>query len=215
MPELEIRWPSSTYAKFPIGTPLDVLDVSGLDADDLADFADDMADNLVGTPTVTARVSSAGKGASGPAWAVVVEIERYVTDSASLLALGTALYALIRKISGRRGVQAVIEEGRTLGALSVAALEESELFEEADLEMTFVQTVPLTTFPGVGTNLGDVWTTVFRRHNGDLRLVFISPGGKFLGTVSVPGPYMRDEKGSAHERTTEDVSQWWARGSSG
>ena len=44
-------------------------------------IAADVADNLVGTRTRTAvRVSSAGKGASGPAWAVVVEIERYVTN---------------------------------------------------------------------------------------------------------------------------------------
>ena len=72
----------------------------------------------------------------------------------------------------------MIEEGRTLGALSVAAVEESELLEEADLEMTFLQTVPLTTSPGVGTNLGNVWTTISTQRRGFADSVLVSPGGK-------------------------------------
>ena len=186
MAEFEIRWSSAECAMAPIGDPLNLEEASGLSADELAELTSEAEAILGERPLVLARASSAGKGASGPAFAIVVEIERIFNDSASLLAWGIFLNSLIRRISHKKGKDPVIEDGKTLGALSMAVATKEGVVDDGDTDMTLIQTVPLTTTPGMGTNASDVWVSVFRRSDDNLRLVYITPAGRLVGAAVVP-----------------------------
>jgi len=76
--------------------------VEGLRPEDLAGLDDVLAaTGLVGSLRV--EDGEVGKGASGPGIELVVSlVERGLTDTASILGVGTALWALIAKVQSRR-----------------------------------------------------------------------------------------------------------------
>lgn len=157
-----------------------------------------------GEATIGAEVSSQGKGASGPAIAVVVELERVLTDAGSLIATGTALFALIHRVRRRFNRDPVVEDSNTIGALAAAS-------SHADLTgYRFVDTVPITARPGVGTDARDIWATCFAGSDkvGDAVVVFMSPTGTCLGEVRVPAEmYFADD--GWRRRGPEDIRIWW------
>jgi len=204
--ELEIRWPSIEYADAPIGTSIDLEQATGLSESDLKPLLASLPEPAV----VSARSSSQGKGASGPAFAVIVEIERIATDGATLIVLGTALRSLIGMVARKVHDHAVIEDPNTLGAIALAASQDQEPFDDDDLgELKYMSTVPVTAFPGVGTNASDIWAACFKERSGDAVVVFISPDGTWLGRVRVPAKYYFDSNHQARQRTAEGIRQWW------
>ena len=207
MVELEIRWPSAEYAEVPIGAPIDLGEATGLTESELIQFFA----NVAPEPTLFARGSSQGKGASGPAFAIVVEIERWATDAASVLALGTGLVQLIRALAKNGRHQAVIEDPNTLGAIALAETQVSGPMADTELEeLNFVSTVPITAFPGIGTNGSDIWAACFKARSGDAVVVFLSPTGTWLGKVRVPAEYYFDGSRTACQRTAREIQQWWS-----
>jgi hypothetical protein len=198
---LELRWASGDHDRsLPIGQRLDVGEATGMTDDDrLA-----VEVTFPGNANISAEVSSQGKGASGPAVAIVVEIERIGTDIATLIAIGAALLGLIRKVRPRYERDPVIEDPRTLGAVAAAGA-------SGDLSgYRYVSTVPITAYPGIGTNAGDIWAACFAGpdQDGMARVVFMSPTGICLGDVQVPAEMFRDDRGAQH-RNPEEIQRLW------
>lgn len=167
---------------------------------------DEASQSFAGGATISAEVSSQGKGASGPGIAIVVEIERFATDTASLIVIGTALLALVRRLRTRFGREPVVEDLTTLGALAAAAAPEGLTGHR------FVATVPVTASPGVGTNDSDIWASCFKGPDdvGMATVVFMSPSGMCLGVARVPAETYQDGEGE-HRRSAEDVRRWWSQ----
>jgi len=199
---LELRWATAEYVTLPIGESLDVVEVTGMADIELAEASKPFA----GGAAISAEVSSQGKGASGPGIAIVVEIERFATDTGSLIAIGSALFALVRRLRTRFGREPVVEDLTTLGALAAAAAPEGLTGHR------FVATVPVTASPGVGTNDSDIWASCFKGPDdeGMATVVFVSPSGMCLGTVKVPAETYRNGDG-AHRRSAEDLRMWWSQ----
>lgn len=99
-----------------------------------------------------------GKGASGPGVELAVSlVERGLTDTASMLGVGTALWALIAKVQSRRARRVEVQQPEGIGALAVAVA----ISPAGGLTGSSVgQTVCLTGGgPGSGTESRDVWAT--------------------------------------------------------
>lgn len=199
---LELRWATADYVTLPIGEALDAVEVTGMADIELAEASKSFS----GGATISAEVSSQGKGASGPAIAIVVEIERFATDTATLIGIGTALFALIRRVRARFSREPVVEDLSTLGALAAAAAPEGLTGHR------FVATVPVTALPGVGTNDSDIWASCFKGPDDEsmATVVFMSPSGLCLGAVKVPAETYRDGDGM-HRRNAEDLRRWWSQ----
>ncbi len=107
--ELELRWPPEPGEC----EHDDVIDVSvaiGVSPVELAE----LRELLPGSANIEARPSSMGKGGAGPALAVVVIVERVIADSASLIAIGTALHHVIRKLRIKRKRTPLTEDPTTM-----------------------------------------------------------------------------------------------------
>ena len=133
------------------------------------------------------RSASMGKGAEFAALALVVTIERFATDTASLIAIGSALAALIRRLRRRRSSPPLTEDPLTMTALGAASVADALAGAE------YSYTIPITASPGVGTDERDVWAAVFQTDDpGELLVMFLSPSGKCLGLVTVQEEFYFD-----------------------
>jgi hypothetical protein len=207
MIELEIRWPSGEHADVPIGAPLDVLEVTGLTQAE----TESLLGGVSGRTRITARSSSQGKGASGAAFAVVVEVERFATDAATLIVLGSALRRLIKAVARKVNPQPVVEDPNTLGAIAAAENQDRDPFGDNELEgLRYISTVPVTAYPGSGTDARDIWATCFLTESNDAVVVFVSPSGTWLGRVRVPAEYYIDTDRQLVQRTGEEIRDWWS-----
>jgi len=134
---------------------------------------------------LTVEPGSTGKGAAGPGVDLVFHIAEQITnDGASLIAWGTALWAVVRKVRSKRpGRALVVKDPVTIGALAAASFETSQSLVGAQ----WLTPVCLTGGgPGIGTNSQDVWATTLIRTDGLLQVIFSSPAGVILGSVVVP-----------------------------
>lgn len=199
---LEVRWATVEWAAVQIGTPLDVHEVTGLSTEELAAAAAEFPEKA----DIDAVVSSQGKGASGPAAAVVVVVEHVLGDTASLIGIGVALRSLIRKIRNRFGHDPVMEDRDTLGAIASA---------EPGLSLTgyrYARTAIVTGAEGMGTDRRDIYASVFAGDDqqGAAIVVFMSPTGLCLGSVRVPAQCFL-EQDRWRDRTSEEIAQWWSQ----
>jgi hypothetical protein len=178
-----------------------VDDAEGLRAADLEELR-----AVTGLDGLSVRDGSVGKGAAGPGIALVFEIgEHVVNDLASLIALGVALRAAIRWVSGRRRRQPAITSPEAMAALAA---------DHARDELTgsyYVKTVPLNVSEGVGTDERDVWAACFDRpQRGTVHIVFLSPSGRVLGHVQVPAELYFDGT-DIRRRSDDELRGWWKR----
>ncbi len=133
------------------------------------------------------------------------------TDGATLIVLGSALRKLIESVRKKVHNHAVVEDPNTLGAIAIAATQDCDPIAEVDLEeLRYISTVPITAYPGMGTNAGDIWAACFRTESNDAVVVFISPDGTWLGRVSVPAEYYFDEEHQARQRSPDEIREWWS-----
>lgn len=149
------------------------------------------ATGLVGSLRV--EDGEVGKGASGPGIELVVSlVERGLTDTASMLGVGTALWALIAKVQSRRKRRVEVQQPEAIGALAVAAA----ISPAGGLTGSWIgQSVCLTgDGPGSGTDSRDVWATPVSLSSGDVRVIFSAPSGLVLGDVVV-APAWTAERG--------------------
>ncbi len=140
--------------------------VEGLRPEDLAGLDDVLAaTGLVGSLRV--EDGEVGKGASGPGIELVVSlVERGLTDTASMLGVGTALWALIAKVQSRRKRRVEVQQSEVIGALAVAAA--------------------ISPAGGLATPVS--------LSSGDVRVIFSAPSGLVLGDVVV-APAWTAERG--------------------
>ncbi len=164
----------------------------GLRPEDLAGLNEVLAaTGLVGSLRV--EDGEVGKGASGPGIELVVSlVERGLTDTASILGVGTVLWALIVKVQSRRERRVEVQQPEAIGALAVAAA----ISPAGGLTGSRVgQSVCLTGGgPGGGTDSRDVWATPVSLSSGDVRIIFSAPSGLVLGDVVV-APAWTAERG--------------------
>jgi hypothetical protein len=161
---LEIRWPPEDDE-----VDQDSVDMSrtvGLQPADL----DDLATVLPPEARLSIEPSSIGKGASGPAIAVVVEVERITADTASLIAIGSVVRAVIRRLRQRRSRDPIIEDETTLATLAADGMHETLAGRR------YAGMRPLVASPGIGADQTDMWAAVFIDDDrGSVLLAFISP----------------------------------------
>jgi len=171
-----MRWPvesgeivdSDTYV-------FDMSSAVGLSPAELAE----LRDLLPAGATIEARSRGIGKGATAPALAVIVTVERIATDGASLIAIGATLHQVIGRLRRKRKRTQLTEDGTTMAALGAASV------GDRVVGMRYVRTVPLLASPGVGTDERDVWGAVFvsTERDGEGVLLLLSPSGTCLGVV--------------------------------
>lgn len=169
------------------GDLLDVEQLDGLSADDLAELTETLRSNGV-YGAVRAEAGSVGKGAAGPGVQLVVTLmEHVVTDAASVLAIGSGLWALIRRVRARRDRAIAVQQPEAIQALAIAAASD----RPAALAGGHVRPAVCLTGggPGVGTDSRDVWATPTVLPGGDVWIVFSSPSGLVLGQVTVPAEW--------------------------
>ena len=126
-----------------------------------------------------------GKGASGYGITLVVELERIGTDSASLIAIGTALWQAIRWIGRRRSRPSPSHASPVaLGALAAASAPEVERLvigcEFAGCRVFYGSDI-------AGTDDRDVWVTQFvNTAEGTVVAIFTTPSARLLGHCLIP-----------------------------
>jgi hypothetical protein len=189
---MEMRITFAVHRDEQTGGVADYADVEGLRPEDVT--ALDLvlaASGQVGSLSV--ENGETGKGASGPGVELVVSlVERGVTDAASMLGVGTALWALIAKVQSRRERRVEVQQPEAIGALALAAA----INPAGGLTGSWIgQSVCLTGGgPGSGTDSRDVWATPVTLSSGDVRVIFSAPSGLVLGEVVVP-PAWTSERG--------------------
>jgi hypothetical protein len=146
-----------------------------------------------------------GKGAAGTGVGLALEVaEHVVNDLAGLIALGVAARGLIVKVSARRGRSPQVANHLMLQALAAAS---TNVLNEAPDDWVAVRTVPLTTDGLSGTDLTDVWVSVFEQPaESRLCLVFMTPTTRYLGTVLVGKAWHFDGE-NGHDRTDEQLAR--------
>ena len=80
----------------------------------------EVSTSFVDGAVISVEASSQGKGASGPAIALIVEIERLGTDAGSIIVIGSALFELIHRVRPKFNREPIVEDSTTLGALAAA-----------------------------------------------------------------------------------------------
>jgi hypothetical protein len=183
--EFELRWPPEDGEIVDGGT-YDISSPVGVSPGELAE----LRDLLPSGATIETRTSSMGKGASGPALAVVVTVERIVNDGASLIAVGAALHQVIAKLRRKRTRTPLAEDHTTMAALGAADA------GDRVVGMRYLHTVPLLASLGMGTDERDVWGAVFvsTERDGEGMLLLLSPSGKCLGFVPLEADLYWDGK---------------------
>lgn len=163
---------------------------------------------------MTARTEEAdvGVGASGPGFAIILEVSRLALDDLDrLIILGGALVWLREKVRGRRlGGAPVISDSSSLGAVAAA----EEVAAGRDLTgYRFSGCRPLTGWPEFPDETDErfLWAAAFDdTEQGLARVVFMSPGGVVLGSTVVPLHAHVDDEGW-HLRTTDELRLLFAR----
>jgi hypothetical protein len=167
------------------GDVVDAARAIGAHGDDLTE----LRAQLPADATLVVRPGSMGVGASGPALAIVIEVERFAGDTASLIAIGGLLWGLIKKLKAKRRYEPLTEDPTTMAALGAEPL--SKRLRGA----RYLYTVPVKASPGVGTDRRDVWAAVFidgKEHDGNVLLLLLSPSGRCLGLLNVETEFFFD-----------------------
>jgi hypothetical protein len=154
--------------------------------------------------TLRQTEGSIGKGASGTGVGLALEIaEHAINDVASLIAIGGALVALIKRASRVRGRPPA---GANADALAAIAAATSGRIQDAPDEWFHARTVPLTTDGNSGTDMRDVWASSFVHDSlGVVLVVFQSSTTRYLGTTIVGVEWFFDGS-TSHSRTDEQLA---------
>lgn len=140
---------------------------------------------------LTAGHAGYGKGASATGVALILEVaEHAVNDLASLIGIGYALRALIKKVSDRRERPPVGASAEALTALAATA--GADIVASPD-DWYHGRTIPLTTDGSAGTDIRDVWASTFvNEARGLVYVVFSSSTTRYLGSALVPTEWWFD-----------------------
>ncbi len=186
------------------GDPAEALGLSPSEIDDLTkDFPQ-------GT-RLSLRRGSVGKGAAGTGAAIIFELaEHILNDTASLIAVGLALRAVIRRTRERGRVNPTAD-AEALGPLAAAEGGATRL-----LGTRFVGVVPITasvlpgtTHPAAGTDARDIWAACFQQESRDGIVIFMSPTGLRLGIVGVPAEFGALPDGGSGFRDATTIAELW------
>lgn len=187
--------------------------ISGEEADGLGELEglapDDLDDlhSLVPDARFGVEAGSVGKGAAGYGAALIVEVERVLTDLASLAAVGGVLWKVIERIAKKRHSHPTVEDPLTLATLGAARLGGEVVDSMAGCR--YVSTVPITAAAGMGTDARDIWAACFSCDvSGSGLVIFLSPSGTCLGSVSVPAE-MHFGEGTWRTRSVAEIAEWW------
>ncbi len=198
---LDVTWPAGE-AELDTRGAVRVNQAVGFDAEEL--------ESVPGAKVQVAQ-GSFGKGAAGTGVALVLELSEHVlNDTASLIAVGTALRVLIARISQRRGRNPASGSPHTFAALAAAG---TPAIADGPASCSYVRTVPLTTSGSAGTDMRDVWASTFENPTqGLLQVVFSSGTTRYLGTVAIGTEWYSDVSGG-HFRSdaalAEIVDAWF------
>lgn len=173
----------------------------GLSQSELNDAAFDFSDipNSIDIPvaelakllpdaTVTIEQGSVGKGASG--WGVAVvfsDLNNVVQDISGWIAVGGALWKIVRKIQKRHpDRQLVTRDADTAAALTIAALRLRK-----PKKYRWIKTICMTSgSASIGYDARDIWVTSLERTDNSILLIMSSPGGTILDRLTVmPEPF--------------------------
>jgi hypothetical protein len=169
------------------GDAVDTEKIEGLRSTDLPALQSALRE-AGGSGELTVQPGGVGKGAGGPGVELVLEVaERMFNDGASVLALGAALWALVRRVTSNSSRQLSIQDPDTLGVLAVSATPEARQRLIGSHMMT--PTCLTGGGPGMGTDARDVWVTPVILPTGDVWAVFSSHSGMVLGEVTVPAEW--------------------------
>ncbi|HVF12715.1 MAG TPA: hypothetical protein VNA87_06480 [Actinomycetota bacterium] len=196
---LEIRWAVDDKVAERAGETLGPQAI-GLDESDVAE----LILRFPGAVQLSTRPASIGVGASGVGLALVVEVERWLGDTANLIEVGAALWFAIRKVAQRHQRRAVVTNPDTLGALASTHL------SSAQTDLRYSQTIPISRMiVGSDSDQRDVWATVFVDDRlGLVHLIFMSPSGTFLGTANVPAEAYFSPEWTV--RTEDEIAGFWS-----
>lgn len=151
------------------------------------------------TATVSVELGSAGKGASGPAVQVILHLgETVLNDGASAFAWGTVLWNVVKRVQEHYGRRLKAQDPEAVGLLAAGARETNAL---SLVGARVREAVCLTSSPGMGAGIGDVWMTPIVLPSGDVRAIFSSSDGTVLSDFTVPAKW-NPERG---ELSAEDV----------
>lgn len=211
--ELRLTWPLPeewTIEQDRVGRdPHDVVDQApGFTASDLDDLR-----NALGGGSIDVSVSPAsiGKGASGYGVTVAVTILSVAGGISGLLHLGEYALKAITTIRTRTGSSPTIHDPDTLGAVAAASAKAHAPFDLTGCH--YVGTVPITARPEAGTDARDIYAACFDGE-GFAGVIFMSPSGTVLGTITVPAEYGFEE-GEWRHRSAEELAAWWRRAAAG
>jgi len=178
------------------GSRVDASQVPGLRKQDLPEVQELLPGTVLST-----EPGEVGRGAAGPGATLVIEvIERTVNDTASLLAWGTALLAVIRRLRRRHARTVNLDDPGTVAA--VAAAQVPTLHDRLRGSRFVSSTCLGGGDPRTGTDSRDVWVSTFATGDGWWLMLFSSPTGLVLGEVAVPA-----EWSGHHVRTPEQVRE--------
>jgi hypothetical protein len=212
--EYEIRWGTPEFEGESPDESIDLLASFGLSESDVDELQSSLQKEVRGAVHLRARVSSVGKGASGPGVALVLEVLGAVDGLATLWSTGRLLVKFITRVRGKFGHGPTIEDPDTLGAIAAVVVVGDEAPSPALLQdLRYVTTVPLTVGPRVGTDARDIWASVFALPDeiGGANVVFMSPTGLSLGSVRVPSEmFLRPSEGW-ETRSPRDIALWWGQ----
>jgi hypothetical protein len=152
--------------------------------------------------TVSTEPSSVGKGASGPGTALIIATT-VANDGASLLAWGSAIWAVIRHLRTKRvGRRISLDDPRTMAAAAIAQVPALQnRFPGTTWRGTFCLTGAT---PGMGTDERDVWVASFSSANGWVLALFVSPNGMLLGQSIVPAAW---DPSTNNRRDQNDITR--------
>ncbi len=174
------------------GNRVDISQVPGLREQDLHEVQE-----LLPRTVLSTEPGEVGRGASGPGATLVIDvIERTVNDTASLLAWGAALLAVIRRLRRRHARTVNLDDPGTVAA--VAAAQVLTLHDRLRGSRFISSTCLGGGDPRMGTDARDVWVSTFATDDGWWLMLFSSPTGLVLGEVAVPAEW------SGHEVRTAD-----------
>lgn len=147
----------------------------GFDRDDLVALEAELPGGQL-----SAAPGFVGKGGAGPGVELVWHLtEEVLTDGASLLAVGSALWRLVHRVQQRRQRPLQVQDPMTIAARAAASAQHGtrELLREA----RWLQTVCLTGGgPGMGTDDRDIWATSSQLPDANVLVLLSAPSGLLL-----------------------------------
>jgi hypothetical protein len=168
------------FADERIGAGTDIRELPGMTAVDLQQLADEAAG-----AELSVRPGVVGKGGAAYGVELVLRIgEQAINDGASLFAWGSVLWAIVKRVQSHRERKLEVQDPIAISALATAA---NPANARRLMGAHLLKTVCLTGGgEGMGTDIRDVWATVFVVAGDDVLIVFSSPSGLILGEVTVP-----------------------------